>query len=270
MDQSRTSLKEPFLSYRKKRRSLFRNTLLPWALRYFYRHPKEIGILHNYWVDYFERYRKVAHLSGRDIEEVVSIFYQLEREEPLFQQQNGFSGVPMQYMIMYVLVRLLRPDTVIETGVHEGWSAWFTLLAMEHNRHGMLHSVDLPNQDIELVPGGNRQREFLPEGKDPGWRVPQELRKRWQLHLGDAKDILPALLSSISPLDIFVHDSLHTYDHMLFECRTAWPSLRSGGILVADDIDLHTAFSDFAQEIHYPYELFNFRPRTNSLGAIRK
>ena len=100
--------------------------------------------------------------------------------------------------------------------------------------------------------------------------MPQELRKRWQLHLGDAKDILPALLPSISPLDIFVHDSLHTYDHMLFECRKAWPYLRSGGILVADDIDLHTAFLDFAQEIHYPYELFNFRPRTNSLGAIRK
>jgi len=165
MDQSRGLLKRTLpIVQKKKRRSLFRNTLLPWALRYFYRHPKEIGILCNYWVDYFDRYRKVAHLSGKDIEEVVSIFYQLEREEPLFQQQNGFSGVPMQYVIMYVLVRLLRPDTVIETGVHEGWSAWFTLLALEHNRHGMLHSVDLPNQDIELVPGGESSTG-IPSGR---------------------------------------------------------------------------------------------------------
>lgn len=250
---------------------LFLSSFLPWGLRFLFRHPTKTCLLRNYASDYFSRYGKIASLTDTTIEEVVESLYQLERTEPLFQDRDGFSGVPMQYIVMYAIVRLIRPHIIIETGVHEGWSAWFTLLALEHNNHGILHSVDLPNQDVELIPGdGHHQREFLPEGKEPGWRVPEYLRGRWTLHLGNAKDILPTLLPTVNPIDIFVHDSLHTHDHMLFEYRSAWPFLRNGGLLIADDIDLNSSLSDFAQEIQHPYVVFNFRPRPNSLAAIRK
>ena len=106
----------------------------------------------------------------------------------------------------------------------------------------------------------------MPPGKETGWMVPKELRGRWRLHLGDAKELLPALLPTLGPLDIFTHDSLHSYDHMMFEFRTAWPHLRDGGVLCSDDIDANRSFVDFAAEVNCPGVIFNNR----RAGAIRK
>jgi hypothetical protein len=205
------------------------------------------------------------------VDQVVSIFYDLECQEPDFQEVRRLrGGVDLNHMVSYAVVRLMRPDVVVETGVHEGWSAWFTLLALERNGRGMLHSIDLPNQDVELFADGPRQTELIPPGKQPGRVVPQHLRGRWQLHLGDAKHLLSPLLSTLGKIDIFVHDSLHTYEHMMFEFETAWAHLRGGGLLVSDDIDLHSALPDFAASIQCPQVRFHFFPSANNVGAIRK
>jgi len=72
--------------------------------------------------------------------------------------------------------------------------------------------------------------------------VPTDLRNRWHLYLGDAKEMLPRLLQTLGTIDIFIHDSLHSYEHMLFEFRTAWPHLRGGGVILSDDIDANCSF----------------------------
>jgi hypothetical protein len=56
---------------------------------------------------------------------------------------------------------------------------------------------------------------------------------------------LPGLLKQIGPIDIFLHDSLHTAENTLFEMRTAWPALRPGGAIVVDDIDSNEGFRLF-------------------------
>ncbi len=207
----------------------------------------------------------MAELTGKDVNQVETVFYELECEEPLFQEVNGWAGMPMHPIVYYGLVRLVQPDLVVETGVCDGFSSRFLLLALERNGRGTLHSIDLPSQDVELVPGGARQSDVLPEGRQTGWLVPPGLRARWQLHLGDAKELLPKLLPTLGPFDIFIHDSLHTYDHMMFEYRIAWPYLREGGILLSDDTDWNDAFPEFAGEVDRPTVMFNFR-----VGAIRK
>jgi hypothetical protein len=50
-------------------------------------------------------------------------------------------------------------------------------------------------------------------------------------------------------LDLFYHDSLHTFEHMLWEYQTAWRFLRDGGILLSDDIFWNRAFRIFAREV---------------------
>lgn len=50
-------------------------------------------------------------------------------------------------------------------------------------------------------------------------------------------------------IDLFVHDSLHTRDNLLFELRAAWPKLRLGGLLMADDADDNDGASVFADEV---------------------
>ena len=134
------------------------------------------------------------------------------------------------------LVRAFAPDCIVETGVANGVSSSYLLLALQKNKRGNLHSVGLADT------------AFLPVGKDPGWLVPEWLRTAWHVHLGDARDILPRLLKRLGKIGIFIHDSLHTYDHMMWEFETAYPHLLSGGLLISDDALWNNSFYDFAQK----------------------
>jgi predicted O-methyltransferase YrrM len=136
----------------------------------------------------------------------------------------------------YSAVRALAPECVVETGVANGVSSSYLLLALQKNKRGHLHSI------------GVADTAFLPVGKDPGWLVPDWLRVGWHVHLGDARDILPHLLKHLGNIGIFIHDSLHTYDHMMWEFETVYPHLRPGGLLISDDALWNNAFFDFARK----------------------
>lgn len=140
----------------------------------------------------------------------------------------------------YAAVRALAPDCVVETGVANGVSSSYLLLALQKNRRGSLHSIGLADP------------AFLPPGKDPGWLVPQWLRAPWQVHLGDAREVLPRLLAQLGRIGIFIHDSLHTYEHMMWEFEIAYPHLLAGGILISDDALWNNSFRDFARNISAP------------------
>jgi predicted O-methyltransferase YrrM len=136
----------------------------------------------------------------------------------------------------YAAVRALAPDCVVETGIANGVSSSYLLLALQKNKRGCLHSIGLADT------------AFLPLGKDLGWIVPEWLSAAWQVHLGDARDILPRLLKHLGKIEIFIHDSLHTYDHMMWEFETVYPYLRPGGLLISDDALWNNAFLEFARK----------------------
>jgi hypothetical protein len=149
---------------------------------------------------------------------------------------SGHNGDFSLAKAIYVMCRLLLPNEVVETGVAYGVTSAFTLQALAVNRNGHLHSIDLPplarNADQNV-----------------GAFIPTELRDRWRLHRGPAKRVLPNLLSSIGQVDVFVHDSLHTYRNMSLEFKTVWPALRRPAAIVADDVGLNDAFRDFALKV---------------------
>jgi hypothetical protein len=60
---------------------------------------------------------------------------------------------------------------------------------------------------------------------------------------------LPRLLKDLDSIDVFFHDSLHTYEHMMFEFKTAWPKIKKNGILISDDIHLNNSFIDFCKAV---------------------
>lgn len=157
--------------------------------------------------------------------------------------------------LLYFLVRIYRPESVIETGTASGVSTCFILQALCENRNGRLVSIDLPNASSAAE---------LPPSKGSGWLVPETLRSGWTLELGDSRYLLPESLSRNRPVDIFVHDSLHTYDHMLWEFGMAWKNLHSGGLLVSDDIYANNAFREFCHnQKRRGHELFG-------MGILRK
>jgi predicted O-methyltransferase YrrM len=169
--------------------------------------------------------------------------------------------------VLYVVVRALRPTTVIETGVAAGLSSACILAALEKNGHGSLHSIDLPNAEREYLPGlGVTPSALLPEGKAPGFLVPSTLRSRWTLHIGDTRKELPRLIRDLPDVDLFLHDSEHTYQAMTFEYETVWPHVSPGGLILSDEVSWNDAFPNFCQRQRLKPVYF----WGTGLGGVRK
>ena len=149
------------------------------------------------------------------------------------------------HIILYFLVRLVKPKILIETGVSHGVSSLYILQGIEKNQCGKLFSIDF---QINYISSDNR----LVKGELPttsvGICVPSHLRKNWTLILGDSKKELPKLLSKIDSFDFFLHDSDHTEKHMIWEFQEIWFKLRKSGILASDDTFLNNAFSLFSHQ----------------------
>jgi|SRR5882724_1405967 len=154
----------------------------------------------------------------------------LPRDAPFGSFHNGDS---LLGRICYATARSLRPMLVVETGVCYGVTSSYLLQALEVNEEGRLHSIDLP-------PLGKNGDEYV------GWLVPNELREGWKLHRGSSRRLLPSLLRELGQIDLFVHDSLHTYRNMRDEFDVAWPALCPGGVLVSDDIERNSAFLELS------------------------
>ena len=159
--------------------------------------------------------------------------------------------------LLYLAVRALRPRLVVETGPFNGASSTFLLHALEANGgDGRLVSFDVPYaRDALGVP--------IPKGREPAWLVPNELRHRFELVLGDTRQTLRRRLAG-ETVDLFFHDSLHTTRHMLFEFRVAWRHLRPGGVLVSDDVFWNPAFWLFTQVHRVPFR------HIGTMGVTRK
>jgi hypothetical protein len=167
---------------------------------------------------------------------------------------------------LYVICRTLTPAVVVETGVASGLSSAYILQALEDNASGRLYSIDLPDADTEALLGVVLTR--LPEGKKSGWVVPDWLRPRWDLRIGKSSDLLPPLLAEVRQAQVFLHDSEHSYENMMFEFGQAWPVLANGGFVLSDDVNLPLtkgAFYEFARKVgRTPERLYA------GFGALRK
>lgn len=139
---------------------------------------------------------------------------------------------------MYVTARCTQPDRAVETGVWRGVSSAFLLTALHDNGHGRLYSIDLPTFEPTGRVNADRRWDgcFVEGPGSVGDLVSPPLRDRWNLRLGDAKELLPSLLDELGAIDLFFHDSEHSYQHMMFEWGIAWKHLRPGGWLLTDDI----------------------------------
>jgi predicted O-methyltransferase YrrM len=155
----------------------------------------------------------------------------------------------------YALIKLLKPEVVVETGVGAGVSSWTILHAMEENGTGRLISIDLPTPNTELLP-------------EVGYLVPRELRKRWELQTGPSQTLLPQVLDGLVEIDMFQHDSRHSYSNQLREYQAAWPFIREHGMLVSDDVS-NDALHDASQKWNREPSIIG-QSKESPIGLVRK
>lgn len=218
----------------------------------------DLAKISKYWLEFY-----VNRAFWRQINDTLQKAKQDFRDPRLGGWMIGFDT-----SLLYPLVRLVQPSIVVETGVGPGGSSSAILLALHANRKGRLISIDLPEADAQVYPKiGKLYNIHVPPGYEVGWLVPWELRSRWDLRLGDSKELLPKLVDEIGTVDVFLHDSLHTDEHILFELSTVWPHLSEGGLLLADDVNEYwsLAFKKFCEERKILYFVFR-----NRIGMARK
>jgi hypothetical protein len=220
--------------------------------KYHYRRVSERD-----FVDFF------AKGFGYSAKTIDRLYDDLDNNSSLWQGISGkLSIYPNNYALqmtkelsaLYLLVRLVQPNRMVETGVSAGASSAYILSAMEDNNRGKLYSIDLPPDN-------------LPKAKSVGWVVPDHLKKRWSLRIGNALDLLEPLLFEIGTIDCFVHDSLHTYEHMSWEFNMAWKYLRPKGLFLSHDVGANEAFFDFMSEKGISWKDYRV---FHVLGALQK
>jgi hypothetical protein len=192
-----------------------------------------------------------------------SRFYE-ELNRKLVQRRRRRTNCSGWNELLYILVRFARPTIVLETGVFDGISSAVILQALEDAGHGTLVSIDLPARNPVAGSTDRMIERTLPPGMSPGWVVPDYLRQRFRLFEGDSRQWLPKLLAEYPRIDIFFHDSLHTFEHQHFEYSAAWPHIPGGGLLLSDDIFFNSAFHDFCNKHRREYV------HTDGFGAMRK
>lgn len=176
----------------------------------------------------------------------------LEYRRPFRLSHNGDLALGR---LCYMACRILRPKIVIETGTAYGVTSSFLLSALHENGQGRLISIDLP-------PIGKDADRFI------GHFIPEHLRSAWQLIRGTSGHHLHALLMRIGHVDMFVHDSLHTYRNMMREFDSVFAHLSRPGIVIADDIDGNSAFAKFTERARPTYAGVTREPGKGRLCGV--
>jgi hypothetical protein len=206
-----------------------------------------------------------------EIDEVLAEVGDLVAIEAEIREAHRAAGRPSYAQIrapfeLYALVRLRRPDHVVEAGVSSGVSSAHFLLALSKNRHGRLHSIDWPTFQRGPVLAARESIVSIPPGRSTGWAVPPRIRTGWDLRIGLSQRLLPPLVRELPSIDLFLHDDLHTPRHLAFELATIRPKLSGGAIVLADNtVWTGASFPRFAKLLGVPW----FRRGRDDLVGLR-
>jgi hypothetical protein len=139
--------------------------------------------------------------------------------------------------LLFGCAELLAARRVLETGVAYGWSTLAILASLRNRRDAVLQSVDMP---------------YVKRNNDPyvGVAVPPSLRPQWHLHrMADRQGIPRALTQLDGTIDMCHYDSDKTYSGRRWAYPVLWTALRSGGLLISDDVGDNLAFREFSDDL---------------------
>ena len=190
----------------------------------------------------------VATELSVDSDEIRGYLAELRDLEPLLRVPlSRRLWAPPRYQLgrragWYAICRALKPEVVVETGMHDGLGSLTLLSALKRNaadgRDGTLLSFD-------PLPG-------------TGWLVPDELQDRWEPH-HETSDHMEERLNG-RRVGLFIHDSLHTYEVERAELETAWANRGARLVLLSDNAHVTDAMRDTAAEHDLSFSYWQERP----------
>jgi predicted O-methyltransferase YrrM len=234
---------------------------------------KYIGVMPEVLNSYYEEL-----LEDQDF--LKSINYQISEVRSKWDFDKGIfsmGSIPsidwfaFERVLIYVLIRHLKPHMILETGVYYGGNSAFALQALSKNSSGRLISIDYPDSEIRANGKSASRHSLVGESElynsklRPGFMVPPYLKSSWHLIEGDSLKVIPELEDTF---DLYIHDSDHSMKFLSSEIAAAWKKLSNNALIIIDDIDWSNAFFEFCVK-HRLYPLLmtdngkdNLRVRT--------
>jgi len=135
----------------------------------------------------------------------------------------------------YALVRALRPEHVVETGSDKGLGTCVLAAALLENGRGRVTTIDTNEAAGSLL--GGAYAEVV------------------DLVVGDSVAVLPRL----DPVDLFIHDSLHTAEHEAAELEAV--PLTGDAVALSDNAHVTNVLAGWAARENRQFLYFQERPR---------
>ena len=125
---------------------------------------------------------------------------------------------------------------MVETGTHLGLGSCAIAAALLRNGHGRLTTIDVD-----------------PEA---GYLIGEPWASVIDRRIGNSNDVL----AELREVDVFLHDSLHTYDYETGELTTVEPKLNANAIVLSDNAHESSALSNWAERSGRHYLFFKEQP----------
>ena len=142
-----------------------------------------------------------------------------------------FNSNPGTLALIRELIKHIRPKCVVETGVANGFS---TRQILESFKEFELFDSRLFSFDV-----------------DPKvFSVELERNPQFNKVVIDSASSFLSAMHKIGSVDLFYHDSDHSYENQLLEYDAAWRLLSHDGVLISDDVNWSNAFLDFCKKVN--------------------
>lgn len=210
----------------------------------------------------------ISDIVGIDTDKVKSAILDLHANNAFFAnflpKLNKLDGLEnagdlrFHSLTVYLVVLLTRPKTMIETGVAFGKSSVYALLAMSIIKKGRLYSYDLIPSGKLAIDGSSTSMD----GFMSATLVLNELRNHWTLVYGDSLKNIENMASCFGEgVDIFLHDSLHTFKHTKseFDLVMSFGKKTKNTIFMCDNLEMGSGeFFDTLSNSHKLNRFSNF------------
>jgi predicted O-methyltransferase YrrM len=171
----------------------------------------------------------VSFDMARDIASHVDSILQNRRYKEFFRWAGdvgihsvGASSDPAKGRIIAAAVRAMRPRSCLELGTCYGISSYFILSQLESLAEGgQLHTVEFSEVQFEISSSSLKSR----------------FQSAVTSHNADIEKQLDTIARGIGPIDFVFHDANHRGDNYIKDFEVLTPHLKSGALLLLDDID---------------------------------
>ncbi|MCU0770144.1 MAG: class I SAM-dependent methyltransferase [Verrucomicrobia bacterium] len=202
--------------------------------------------------DYLASY--IAVVTGHEVATIEGYIRELENDAELRQRlrqqtlsspdRHSCDAEPRygKRLGWYALVRATKPRVILETGVDRGLGTAVMAAALYRNQRegypGLVFATDIV--------------------RDCGHLLVEPYRQCCRLLIGDS---IESIRKFDQPVDIFLHDSLHTPEYEWGEFLAVEPRLHEASLVMSDNSLMTTKLREFAQRRGLEFLYFQDQPK---------